>query len=108
MPLLLIKGTFKPGTGVPDGDTVRFAPDNPDLLFKLTRQGRPPRLNTENGTVPLRYEGIDAMEKGARQPESSDATARHLEFLGLTGANDEGRGHIFSRLLDTNGRVIAL
>src|SRR3712207_8517610 len=65
MPLLLIKGTFRPGTGVPDGDTVRFAPDDPDLLFRLARQGRPPRLN--NGTVPLRYEGIDAMERGARQ-----------------------------------------
>jgi endonuclease YncB( thermonuclease family) len=107
MPLLLIKGTFKPGTGVPDGDTVRFAPDDPDLLFRLARQGRPPRVNTENGTVPLRYEGIDAMERGARQPESSDATARNLEHLGLAGPADEGRGHIFSRLLDTNGRVVA-
>ncbi len=105
MPLLLIKGTFRPGTGVPDGDTVRFAPDDPDLLFRLARQGRPPRLN--NGTVPLRYEGIDAMERGARQPESSDATARNLEHLGLSGPDDEGRGHIFSRLLDTNGRVVA-
>jgi hypothetical protein len=107
MPLLLIKGTFKPATGVPDGDTVRFAPDNPDLVFKLRRQGRPPRLNIENGTIPLRYEGVDAMERDARQPESSDATARNLEYLGLTGPNDEGFGHIFSRLLDTNGRVIA-
>jgi endonuclease YncB( thermonuclease family) len=107
VPLLLIKGTFRPGTGVPDGDTVRFAADNSNLLFRLMQQGSPPRLNGQNGTIPLRYEGVDAMERAARQPESSEATARNLEFLGLAGPSDEGRGHIFSRLLDTNGRVIA-
>jgi endonuclease YncB( thermonuclease family) len=107
MPLLLIKGTFQPGAGVADGDTVRFAPDNPNLLFRLTQQGAPPRLNAQNGTVPLRYEGVDAMERDARQPESSDATQRNLELLGAAGASGAARGHIFSRLLDTNGRVIA-
>lgn len=107
MPLLLIKGTFRPGAGVPDGDTVRFAADDPNLPFRLMRQGSPPRVSEQTGTIPIRYEGIDAMERGARTPESSDATRRNLEFLGLSGSNDEGRGHILSRLLDTNGRVIA-
>ena len=69
------------------------------------QQGSPPRLNEQNGTIPLRC--VDAMERAARQPESSEATARNLEFLGLAGPDDEGCGHIFSRLLDTNGRVIA-
>jgi endonuclease YncB( thermonuclease family) len=107
MPLLLIKGTFRPGAGIPDGDTVRFVANISNLLFRLMQQGSPPRLNEQNGTIPLRYEGVDAMERGARQPESAEATARNLEFLGLAGPDDEGRGHIFSRLLDTNGRVIA-
>lgn len=52
MPLWLIKGVFRPGAGVVDGDTVRFAPDHPDLLFTLSQQGSPPRLNQENGTIP--------------------------------------------------------
>lgn len=107
MPLLLIRGTFRPGTGVPDGDTVRFAADNANLLFRLMRQGSPPRLSEQNGTIPLRYEAVDAMERGARAPESPEATAANLGFLGLSGPNDEARGYIFSRLLDTNGRVIA-
>jgi endonuclease YncB( thermonuclease family) len=107
MPLLLIKGTFRPGAGVPDGDTVRFEADNPDLLFRLMRQGSPPRLSGQTRTIPLRYEGVDAMERGARAPESPEATAANLGFLGLSGPGGEGRGHVFSRLLDTNGRVIA-
>jgi endonuclease YncB( thermonuclease family) len=106
MPLTLIQGTFRPATGVPDGDTVRFAPDDPDLLFRLARQGRPPRLNQQNGTIALRYEGIDALERSARQPESSDATDRNLALLGLSGPSDEGRGQVFSRQLDPNGRPI--
>lgn len=106
MPFLLIKGTFRPATGVPDGDTVRFAADNTDLLFRLDQRGRPPRLNENNGTIALRYEGIDAMERDARQPESSDATAANLTFLGLSGPDDEGRGYIFSRQLDPHGRPI--
>ena len=51
MPLLLIKGTFRPGTGVPDGDTVRFAADNSNLLFRLMQQGSPPRLNEDRRLV---------------------------------------------------------
>lgn len=106
MPLLLIAGTFRPGTGVPDGDTVRFAPDNTNLLYRLARQGQPPNLNQSNATVPVRYEGIDAMERGARLPESAEATRNNLRFLGLDGPEAVGRGYLLSRLLDTNGRPI--
>jgi endonuclease YncB( thermonuclease family) len=106
MPFILIKGTFKPGTGIPDGDTVRFAPGNPDLLLRLRQTGRPPKLNQNNGTIALRYEGIDAMEKEARQPESSDATKENLKLLGLNGPQDEGRGYVFSRQLGPYGRPI--
>ncbi len=61
MPFTLIQGTFKPDPGRPDGDTVRFAPNNPMLLYVLERRGRLPRINQNNGTISLRYEGIDAI-----------------------------------------------
>jgi|GEM_PF-2891694 len=49
MPFTLLQGVFKPDAGVPDGDTVRFAPDNPDLLLALPRRGRSPHINTDSG-----------------------------------------------------------
>jgi endonuclease YncB( thermonuclease family) len=107
MSFTLIPGTFKPDTGIPDGDTVRFAPDNSMLLFTLNRQGRPPRFNQDNQTVSLRYEGIDALEKQARTPESSDATAQNLALLGITDTVRETRGYILSNQIDPNGRAIA-
>lgn len=107
MPFTLIQGTFKPDTGRPDGDTVRFAPQDEMLVFLLSRRGRPPRINQENGTISLRYEGIDAMEKGARTPESSNATAQNLDLLGITDTVRETEGYILSNQLDPNGRPIA-
>ncbi len=54
MPYTLLRGIFQPDAGFPDGDTIRFAPENSDLLFSLPRQGRSPRVNVNNGTVSLR------------------------------------------------------
>lgn len=107
MPFTLIQGTFKPDTGRPDGDTVRFAPDNSRLVFLLDRRGRPPKINRTNGTTSLRYEGIDAMEKSARTPESSDATEKNLDLLGITDTVRETRGYILSNQLGPNGRPIS-
>lgn len=107
MPFTLIQGTFKPDTGRPDGDTVRFAPDISLLVFILNRRGRPPRINSNNGTISLRYEGIDAMEKGARTPESSEATKKNLDLLGVTDTVRETRGYILSNQLGPNGRPIS-
>ena len=85
---------------------MRFAPDNTNLLYRLARQAQPPNLNESNATVPVCYEGIDAMERGARLPESAEATRNNLRFLGLDGPEAVGRGYLLSRLLDTNGRPI--
>ena len=96
-----------PATGIADGDTVRFRPDHPDPLFMLTRQGRPPRFNPDNGTIAVRYEGIDALEKEAKEPFASAATAANLTGLGLASPTDEAPGYILSRIIDSNGRPIS-
>ena len=68
MPFTLIAGEFVPEAGRPDGDSMRFRPDDPTPLFSLPRRGRPPGVNSRNGTVQLRYEGIDTMESRACLP----------------------------------------
>ena len=61
MPFTLMKGEFVPEAGRPDGDSIRFRPDDPDPIFRLRRRGSAPRINQNNGTIQLRFEGIDTM-----------------------------------------------
>lgn len=107
MPFTLIKGTFMPAAGIPDGDTVRFRADNPSLLCGLERKGDPLDINSRNCTVALRYEGIDAPERGAREPFACDATARNINLLGLSDVYDTGPGYILARQLGRWGRPIS-
>ncbi len=107
MPFKLIKGTFRPGLGRPDGDSIRFIPDDPNHISHLRQQGRPAKVNLRNGSVQLRYEGIDTMESGALQPFSSDATTSNLRLCGVTNDVQEARGHILSNQLGPHGRPIA-
>lgn len=106
MPFTLLKGTFKPSAGFPDGDSVRFAPDDPSPLFALPRRGRSPRVNQNNGTVQLRYEGIDALEKDAKEPFASDATSKNLELIGVSGPSGESNGYVLANQIGPNGRPI--
>lgn len=106
MPFTLLKGRFKPDTGIPDGDSVRFAPTDPSPLFTLRRQGRTPRINQNNGTVQLRFEGIDALEKEAKEPFASDATSKNLDLLGLSNPSDESDGYILANQIGPHGRPI--
>jgi hypothetical protein len=46
------------------------------------------------------------MEREARVPESSDATAQNLALLGLSGPQGQGRGYVYSRQLGPHGRPI--
>lgn len=103
MPFTIIKGEFKPDFGRPDGDSLRFVPDDPSPIFRLRRTGRGPKINSSNGSIQLRYEAIDTMESSALRPFSSDATDSNLELA----MNDGGRGYICSRQLGPNGRPIA-
>lgn len=106
MPFTLLKGTFKPGAGVPDGDSIRFAPNDAGPLFALPRKGRAPRVNQNNGTVQTRFEGIDAVEKDAKEPFASDATKKNLELIGLSSQTDEANGYILANQIGPNGRPI--
>ena len=92
MPFTLIKGTFMPAAGIPDGDTVRFRADNPLLLCGLERKVDPLDINSRNCTVALRYEGIDAPERGAREPFACDATARISTFSASVMYTIQARG----------------
>lgn len=103
MPFTLIKGKFEPTFGRPDGDSLRFVPDDPSPIFKLFRRGRAPKINSTNGSVQLRYEAIDTMESSALEPFSSDATKSNLDLANASG----GRGYICSNQLGPNGRPIA-
>ncbi len=59
MPFLMIKGSFFARGYSPDGDSTRFAADDPGLWRHL--EGRRVRPN-RRGHVRLRLEGIDALE----------------------------------------------
>lgn len=107
MPFTLTAGEFVPEAGIPDGDSIRFRPDDPTPLFLLPRRGRAPRINQQNGTIQLRFEGVDTMESRAADPFSSDATASNLELCGVVSGTGTARGHILSTQIGPNGRPIS-
>jgi hypothetical protein len=105
MPFTLVKGTFRPAAGTPDGDSVRFEPENGDLMRSVPRV----RMPLGAATVQLRYEGVDALEKHALQPHAQNARDANLLLLGTQGADDPvgSRGYILTREGDKkSGRPI--
>jgi endonuclease YncB( thermonuclease family) len=97
---ITIKGVFNPKSGVPDGDSVRFLADDDTLFNQLEGQVE----IKSGGEVQIRYEGIDALEKAAIKPFSSDATKRNIELLG--GDRNELPGFILSSRAEKNGRPV--
>ena len=55
---LVLQGAFLIAGKQPDGDSIRFQPDQPDLLQKLKRAAR--IEPSKDGKVQLQLEGIDA------------------------------------------------
>jgi len=106
MPFTLTAGEFVPEAGRPDGDSIRFRPDNPTPLFQLPRRSSAPRINSKNGTIQLRFEGIDTMESRALSPFSEDATSSNLELCGVPNGMGTARGNILSTQIGPNGRPI--
>jgi len=78
MKFTLIKGRFKPKTGQPDGDSVRFQADDSALWDQVP--GHPKNVGT---SVQLRFEGIDTLEKKAIAPLSTLAKESMLNLIGF-------------------------
>lgn len=113
MGFTLIKGKFRPWAGLPDGDSVRFEPNDPDILENL--EGKTPVLGTgpeTQGTVQLRLEGIDAIEKAATRPLSVDAKENLWKLINYDPESDADskrnpKGYILARMTDDrSGRPI--
>ncbi|MER5210280.1 nuclease [Streptomyces sp. NPDC002838] len=127
MPMLLIKGAYKIVGASPDGDSVRFYPDDPDQWDLL--RGRRVRRNRSGGAQ-LRLDGIDTLETHYRPPRGPElhqpdpfagkAAAELLSWLGfenvqrnshgiVTSSRPESRpGYILTRSADVHGRCVAL
>lgn len=110
MEFTLIKGRFVPLAGIPDGDSVRFRADNINLWSRL--EGVRPKLGRSNrvkDTVQLRFEGIDALEKGALKPLATQARDSMFQLIGFDPKeNPEPAGYILTRMTDDqSGRPIA-
>jgi endonuclease YncB( thermonuclease family) len=120
---LAIRGAFLVVGKEPDGDSVRFKPDNPALLNQL-RNSRLIRSSKQDGSVQLRFEGVDAAELhygSAAQPLGSQARDNLLKWMGwktityvhqgstmVKSAQPETRpGAILSQMAEANGRPVA-
>jgi endonuclease YncB( thermonuclease family) len=127
MTMTLIQGNFRIMKTAPDGDSIRFYPQNPELWQKL----QTPVSTNRSGGAQMRLDSIDALETHYRpkmgsigiqhQPgEFADSAAGELlKFLGFKnitrGSNqvitaaepEEVPGFILTRFADTYGRAIA-
>ena len=120
MPFTLIKGAFRVAGLSPDGDSIRFVPDDPALIAALPGPFDP----NPRPTAQLRIEAIDTLEThyaGRHQPDrwAHAATDRLFEFLGIANvvwdahhknvvsADDMTRGWILSRAREKNRRPVA-
>jgi endonuclease YncB( thermonuclease family) len=116
---LAIRGEFAIIGKSPDGDSVRFRPDKPKLLEQLKN---PSRIRVAaDGTVQLRFEGIDAPELhygNLEQPLGAKARDVLLKQMGFGSLQIENRmvksanprtvrGAILSQAAEGNGRPIS-
>jgi endonuclease YncB( thermonuclease family) len=136
MSYTLIKGSFhihypaSPRNGPePDGDTLKFQPDDRALIAALPKPNQPASFNRD-GITSIRFEGIDALETHfdvggdeyhqnlelalvARDALLARAGFGAVSFFAAhpfkveTVQNHPIRGHILSNGLDTYGRTIA-
>ena len=119
----LIKGSFPIVGTEPDGDTIRFRPDDPAIVERLGPAGQHPAFAAAGTQINVRFEGIDALEThfaGQHQQVRLGALAasRMLEIAGFTRVERTGnkvvaaepaaiRGHVAANSLDSYGRMIA-
>lgn len=127
MPFKVIKGKYHVVNYSPDGDSIRFEPDNAAFIRALA--GSRPKLNARNHAQ-LRIEAIDTLETHYTPPSGGgtyhqplalahQAAERLLSFVGITNvvwdaghktviqANDGIPGYILARTVEKNGRPVA-
>lgn len=127
MPMTLIQGSFRILKAAPDGDSIRFYPNDPEAWQKLSKSIR---ANHQGGGQ-LRLDAIDALEThyhprighigNKHQPRKYGEAAADelLKFLGfkeftrgnnevITSAQpEEVPGYILTRFADKYGRSVA-
>ena len=127
MPMLVIAGEYRIVGAAPDGDSVRFYPDDPDQWDLIPTAAKVKR-NTSGGAQ-LRMDGVDSLEthytvegQSLHQPLglAQEAAAALLRWLGFTrvSRNDREtvlsaepmatRGYVLTRQVDIYGRCVAL
>jgi hypothetical protein len=125
--MILIEGHFTILGSAPDGDSIRFIPNNPELWKKLDQ----PVHANQVGGIQLRLDAIDSLETHFQAPHSrksyhqpsryaDQAAARLLEILGFGTLQRDasGRvtaaepaiapGYILTSFADKYGRALAL
>lgn len=105
----------------PDGDSVRFVPDEIATVRGLEKGGRV-RPSERDGSIQLRLDAIDAPEthyQDQAQPLADEARATLLEAAGFSGVRfdddtvtaatpDSVPAAICAALVEVNGRPVAL
>lgn len=127
MPFKVIKGSFHVRNYSPDGDSIRFEPDDAGLVHDLA--GSNPKFNARNH-VQLRIEAIDTLETHYTPPSGGGtlhqplelahaAADKLMEFVGIEDvewdrahrtvidARDGTPGYILARTVEKNGRPVA-
>jgi endonuclease YncB( thermonuclease family) len=127
MPMTFIRGSFHVVGASPDGDSVRFYPDDPGVWDAA---GIAVRVNSAGG-VQLRLDAIDALETHYTPPQApgpwrqradlgAGASGALLELLGFSDVTRDARdyvtaatpeqtpGHILTRFADKYGRAVAM
>ena len=123
MAMFLISGSFRITGAQPDGDSIRFTPDDPAKWDLIT--GTRVKRNA-NGAAQLRLDAIDALETHYGTPRThqplglahaaADELLTWLGFTNVVRAQDETvtsstpdtvAGYILTRSADLYGRCIA-
>ena len=125
MAMFLIAGSFRITGAQPDGDSIRFTPDDPAKWDLITGPNRVKR--NASGAAQLRLDAIDALETHYGTPRTHQplglahaAAAELLDWLGFSNvvrgqdetvtssSPDTVAGYILTRSADLYGRCIAL
>jgi endonuclease YncB( thermonuclease family) len=126
MVMMLVKGSYRILGASPDGNSVRFYPDDPQVWASA---GIAVRANAGGG-VQLRLDAIDALETHYTPPHArvpwrqptqlgQGAASRLLDLIGFSdvvrddkglvfsATPDQTRGYILTRFADKYGRAVA-